>query len=408
MTTPITGAISLSDIRTELGLSGSISLGDTKVKNLLNQNTDLNSGHAAKYIGSSTTNVNLFSTMGSPGTATTYKAYIDSGVTIGGTSGSTALTVGQFPSGSSVIINNYGSIQGYGGSGGGYYSSGGAGGDAINANYANQSVTINNQSGATIYGGGGGGGSGGLGGSGGSGGAGGGGYYVNSGINFQYDPPYSGGGQYYICDFPVCCCGTNRAHSNWIWGGSYYLSTYNGVNTGEQECVDGHLFQVGTLQSGEFGSGYWSIGQYYNYNVYTSGGSGGSGGAGGNGGSGGQGQGYGQSNTSGSGGAGGSPGGGGSGGGTNAGAGGSGGYGGSGGTGGAGGTWGNAGSAGSTGNSGATGNTGASGNNGGGAGGSSGSGGGAGASGGAAGRYLVKGSNSVTLNNSGTVLGGLA
>jgi len=405
MTTPITGAISLADIRTELGLSGAISLGDTKVKNLLNQNTDLNSGHAAKYIGSSTTNVNLFSTMGSPGTATTYKAYIDSGVTIGGTSGSTALTVGQFPSGSSVIINNYGSIQGYGGSGGGYYSSGGAGGDAINANYANQSVTINNQSGATIYGGGGGGGSGGLGGSGGSGGAGGGGYYVQGAWNYQYD-----GSNYYVQNQSICYCGSRCDYVVGVWGFVLVLYEHTWYTTGQI------WYQPGTTYPGYYIVGStvcntdytFSIGKYYEYNVYTSGGSGGPGGAGGAGGAGGQGQGYGQSNTSGSGGAGGSPGGGGSGGGTNAGAGGSGGYGGSGGTGGAGGTWGNAGSAGSTGNSGATGNTGASGNNGGGAGGSAGSGGGAGASGGAAGRYLVKGSNSVTLNNSGTVLGGLA
>jgi len=407
MTTPITGAISLADIRTELGLSGAISLGDTKVKNLLNQNTDLNSGHAAKYIGSSTTNVNLFSTMGSPGTATTYKAYIDSGVTIGGTSGSTALTVGQFPSGSSVIINNYGSIQGSGG------AAGSAGGDAINANYANQSVTINNQSGATIYGGGGGGGSGGLGGSGGSGGAGGGGYYVA--VRYTYVNTCCSS-TLWVDIYNFCCC----------YGGFYYASVGIICNNTVFSVFTSYDYPNGRPTFGPAGTfapspyaGYYRGSLYtsYNphlysigtgYNVYTSGGSGGSGGAGGNGGSGGQGQGYGQSNTGGAGGSGGSPGGGGSGGGTNAGAGGSGGYGGSGGTGGAGGTWGNAGSAGSTGNSGATGNTGASGNNGGGAGGSAGSGGGAGASGGAAGRYLVKGSNSVTLNNSGTVLGGLA
>ena len=66
-----------------------------------------------------------------------------------------------------IVINNYGAIQAYGG------AAASAGGDAINANYGSQTVTINNQSGATIYGGGGGGGSGGSGGSGGAGGAGG-------------------------------------------------------------------------------------------------------------------------------------------------------------------------------------------------------------------------------------------
>ena len=123
---------------------------------------------------------------------------------------------------------------------------------------------------------------------------------------------------------------------------------------------------------------------------------GGAGGAGGSGGAGGVGQGYGQTNTGGSSGGAGAAG---AAGGTNAGAGGSGG---NGGVGGGGGAWGSPGAGGATGD---TGGTGASGNNGAGAAGATGSGG---VSAGSAGRYLVKGSNSVTLTNYGSLAGGLA
>jgi hypothetical protein len=387
--TPITGAISFADINTALGRSSttSFSLGDTLVRQLTNQLSgaiDMNNSHASNYIGSTTTNVNLLTSFGSPATVTSYKALIPLGVTVGATTGNTALTVGQFATGSTITINNYGAIQAYGG------AASSTGGDAINANYPNQTVTINNQTGAIIYGGGGGGG---TGGSGGTGGVGGGGYYTTSGINYQYITSYPG---YWVHTY-LCCFGgcTYRLGTDWIWNGDVQNFNYGGVAQGYTATGgDGNTYIVGTLQyncnNQCFG---WQIGQYYNYNVYTSGGSGGSGGAGGLGG---VGQGYGQANTTG---ASGSVGGAGAAGGTNAGSGGSGG---TGGTGGAGGTWGVAGSAGSTG---ATGNTGAAGNNGSGASGTTGT---AGSGGGTAGRYLVKGANSVTINNSGTVLGGLA
>lgn len=384
--TPITGQISFSDINTALGRASntSFSLGDTLVRQLTNQlsgSINMNNAHASAYIGSTTTNVNLLSTFGSPSTVTSYKALIPSGVTVGATSGNTALTVGQFASGSSIVINNYGAIQAYGG------GSSSSGGDAINANYPNQTVTINNQTGATIYGGGGGGGRGGNGGSGGSGGQG---YYVNITYSFYF-----------------CRCSCNPYGTATLWGDVYGSSccgtTYNSfvyINGTLEFCV-GSLtgyassphngYYRGTLHQVLVNPTFYSVGTASN--VYTSGGSGGAGGAGG---SGGLGQGYGQTNTAGSAGSAGASG---SAGGTNAGAGGSGG---TGGSGGAGGTWG---VTGTSGNAGATGNTGASGNYTGGSAGSAGSGGSAG---GSAGRYLVKGSNSVTLNNSGTVLGGLA
>jgi hypothetical protein len=397
MATPITGAISFSNLNTTLGLSSSapISLGDTNVRRLTNQISGaitMNNAHASAAINATTTNVNVYSGLfSSSGSVTNYKVYIPPAITVGATSGNTALTIGQFATGSSIVVNNFGAIQAYGG------AASSAGGDAINANYPNQTVTINNQSGATIYGGGGGGG---IGGSGGTGGAGGGGYYAAfSGWNYQFSvfsPIYNICGSYVS---PSCCY--SYANANFIWNNtSVYEYSPNGscapyLYVGQQVTGnDGYLYIVGT-RTGGGGSVVWCgyIGQGYYYNVYTSGGAGGGGGSGG---SGGVGQGYGQTNTGGGGGTGGAAG---AAGGANAGGGG---YGGIGGTGGAGGTFGNAGASGGTGTSGASGGNG---NNGGGAGGSA---GGAGGGGGSAGRYLVKGANSVTINNSGTVLGGLA
>lgn len=84
---------------------------------------------------------------------------------LGATSvGNTALTIGRFPTGSIIIINNQGKILGAGG-----VPNGGKGGNAIDANVSGQTVTINNQAGAVIYAGGGAGGQGGKGGAGGTG-----------------------------------------------------------------------------------------------------------------------------------------------------------------------------------------------------------------------------------------------
>lgn len=364
MALPTSGNITLAQVNTELGNSSSaaISLNNTNVRNLANKPsgaismTDLY-GATWVVISANTTNYNLFTSLGSPSTARRVIVTINAGVTVGATAGNTAFTVGQFPSGSTIQINNNGSIQGYGGTAG-TSTTGGSGGDALNANYPNQTVVINNNAGATIYGGGGGGGKGGTGGTGGTGGQG---YYTST--------VQLGGSQ-------NCTSSANQSCVNTYGGGAYC--------SGSNSCKGGYY--CGCNYSG-------APCCFRNNTYYTSGGAGGGGGAGGNGG---QGQGYGQSNTNGSTGAGGSAG---AAGGTNAGAGGTGG---TGGTGGNGGTWGNAGGSGATGN---TGSTGASGNY---TGGSAGSAGAGGYSGGSAGRYLVKGSNSVTLNNSGTVAGGLA
>lgn len=378
MATPITGAISLSNIRSELGLSGALNFGNVNVRQMLNQTSGavaISSGRACASINSSTTNVNVFSGLfGSPGTSTTYKVYIRYGIDVGASYGNTALVVGQFASGSSIQINNYGGIAGYGGPGGSYYNPGSSGGDAIYASYPSQTVTINNFTGALIYGGGGGGGAGGRGGDGGAGGGG-----VYTAYNYQYTYPAN---NYRWTWHP----GSNT--STGYWAGSTVFNVAGEI-TSYGPYVRGSL--QFTWTDGKTTFYEYQIGQAYS--VYTSGGSGGAGGIGG---SGGRGQGYDGGNAGGSAGNAGTGGGAG---GTNAGSGGSGGTGGNGGTGG---TYGLAGNSGGNGTSGASG---ASGNNGSGA---SGSGGAAGASGGAAGRYLVKGGNSVTLNNSGTVLGGLA
>jgi len=376
MALPTSGSISASQINTELGRSSSqqFSWNDATYQKLVMETGPIKLGSALScaYVRSAA-NMDLYSTIGSPPSVTTYRILFDSDVTIGGTYGNNALNVGQFPAGSTVYINNYGNILGYGGAGGGWYSGGGQGGTAINAAYDSETVIINNY--GLIYGGGGGGGSGGIGGAGGAGGTG---YYVAG--QEVYDP----GNGYYV--HQSLDKGGGQVGYNMYWAGTdvtgnggYYQGGYQGA-------------EYATGKYGGWTSGNnWNIGQYYN--VYTGGGGGGGGGAGGGGG-----RGYGYDGAN-SGGAGGNPGAGGGGGDTNAGTGGSGGYGGTGGTGGG---WG---ANGNTGDTGATGNPGGNGNWSGGGGGSA---GGGGAGGGGAGLYLYKAGRNVTLNNYGGLAGGLA
>ena len=312
------------------------------------------------------------------------RVIINSGVTVGATSGNDAFHIPSGMAGTLVIDNN-GNIHGHGGAGSSS-GSGGSGGDAMQCDQST-GVTVNNN--GQIYAGGGGGGKGGTGGSGGTGGQGG------SGGNGSLSRIYTGPGRY--SDYNGTLYNTN---SCWFYAASHTYAVWGGYTN---QCYDS-------------GCDYY----YWCYeNVYTNGGSGGSGGGGGNGGAGGaggNGQGHNQAQGNGSAGASGSGGSAGSAGanpGNNAGQGGTGGTGGTGGqggTGGNGGTWGNSGGSGSTGNSGAGGNTGASGNNGnqsngsGGSGGSSGSGGSGGSSGGSAG-YYIRNRSYVTLNQNGSVAG---
>jgi len=84
---------------------------------------------------------------------------INAPVTISAAGYGAALTVGTFNSGDTIRINNAGTIQGYGGKGGGEYGSvgnyfyksdGGAGGNAIDLTGTNASVTIVNTTAVTI------------------------------------------------------------------------------------------------------------------------------------------------------------------------------------------------------------------------------------------------------------------
>ena len=327
---------------------------------------------------SDATNQNYATVFGSNWTSSVPKRIVvNAGVTIGATSGNSAMNI---PSGmgGTLIIDNNGDIHGHGGA-----ANGGTGGNAIHC--VSTAVTVNNKSGGTIKSGGGGGGAGGAGGTGGNGGAGGSG----------------GAGQYTSFRGQAGCSGGYGSHSYYWSLCVNHFGISSGYRTGNWACAFTYCCDVMTTNCYEY--------------VATSGGGGGaggtSGGAGGAGGAGGVGQGYGQSagsGSSGSAGASGGAGASGSGGGTNAGTGGTGGSKGTGGTGGAGGTGGNfgaAGAAGSTGAAGANGNAGAAGANGNssnGSSGSSGSGGGSGSggsSGGAAGYYIYNRA-SITLNSS--------
>lgn len=340
MALPSSGPLTLANIQTEFGGSNPIGLneyyaggayvtagtsgtygavpssGAISIRNFYGT-----SSATVLTVNSTITNYNIFTSAGSPTTAVNVILNITSSGVIGGV-GTTALLVGQFPTGSTITINNSGIIRGFGGAAG-ISTNGGNAGDAINANYANQTVVINNLAGAFIQGGGGGGG---------TGGTGGGGQFTTQ---YGLGPSAVGAGSYGGCDAP--CTNT--------YGQGYCESGQCGV----QNTDDGQYFTCNSC----LGSS----------TTNTNGGTGGNGG---------QGQGFSQSNTNGSGGAAG---------GSNAG---------TGGTGGNGAVYGS---------NGTTGATGANGNR------TSGS---AGSSGGSAGRYLVKGANSVTLNNSGTVAGGLA
>lgn len=231
---------------------------------------------------------------GTPSVGVVVNVTLASGSVFGSRNTTAAFTVGQFPSGSVITIDNYGSIQGKGGS-----PNGGSGGDALNGAFGSQTVVFNNY--GSVYAGGG------AGGKGGTGGTGGNGYYQST--------TYYGQG--------FCRSGANLGCSD-KYPGSSCQST-------QQACTYFDPFAQPGFQCDNCGI----VNTYYT-----------SGGAGGGGGNGGQGQGYGQGRTNGSGGAAGSAGG------QNAG------RGGTGGTGGNGGGWGAGGGTGNTGGTGANGNNG--------------------------------------------------
>jgi len=191
MALPASGAISLSDFNTELGITAgtAISMSDADVRALL----DLASGAEASFSGyygassivdialtiaANTNNYNIFSSKG--GTYSAGKSNItltiNSGVTVGSTStGTYALETGTgWATGDTITIVNNGTVKGRGGDGGAgstvnannnsnigpdSYPNGGngnAGGNAFRAQFV---TTFTNN--GSVYGGGGGGGGGG-------------------------------------------------------------------------------------------------------------------------------------------------------------------------------------------------------------------------------------------------------
>lgn len=118
-------------------------------------------------LSANVTDYNLYNAFvgayGTPSAAVTVNVVVSTGVVVGATNASNAaFDVGQFPTGSVIGIVNNGVIMGAGGLGGAGATSniyaptvGQNGGDAINAAYLNQTVSITNNS--NIWGGGGGG-----------------------------------------------------------------------------------------------------------------------------------------------------------------------------------------------------------------------------------------------------------
>lgn len=248
-------------------------------------------------------NVNLFdqfaARFGNPGgLAVTVVIKLNPGAVIGG-SGQNALTIGQFPSGSVLTIDNYASIQGFGG------GASATGGSAVNGEFGGQIMTLNNH--GQMFAGGGGGGYAGTGGQG-------------------------GPGQYQGADVPgpnekSACDDTCDSSCVRKWGAGYFCPAAN--CSVESFCTFRNIPDA-------FCERCYKRGPI----VSTTGGPGGGGGGGG------VGQGYNQARAAGASGAGGQPGG------QNAGTGGQ------GGTGGTGGDWGQAGATGETGRVGGNGNVG--------------------------------------------------
>lgn len=182
-----TGQVFLSHLVAEFGSDGTPTLrdfvrGGPLVPNGPSQNANISTSPAAlllsqfrgavdEFVINITTNrenLNLKTlfdgTFGAPSAAVMVRCVIASGVVIGGTaSNGYALTIGQFPTGSQITVDNNGSIVGAAGAAG-TSGVGGLAGHGINATFPNQAMIINNV--GAIRGGGGGGGNGGTGGGG--------------------------------------------------------------------------------------------------------------------------------------------------------------------------------------------------------------------------------------------------
>ncbi len=290
MATPLTGPISMSQIRAEAGLTGPISFSNIHVKrmamDLLGSNSDLsrpvkmsNARGTQYFPPGDKSNIWLSGWYGSL-VAATYKLVIAPGARVLGHPGNNALTVGQFPSGSVINIVNFGQILGHGGSigqgaTGGY---GQPGGSCINADFSNQYTNLFNKPGGQVLGGGGGGGKGGVGGTGGRGGSG---YYIATGQEGPYRSGQDTGVFRYV---------NGVTYWKWHQGGNntqnFFSTAGDGVN---QVNVGGDRYYRHVASGGlEIGvGGYfqsYEIYRQWDYQVWSGGGWGGGGGGGGDGG----------------------------------------------------------------------------------------------------------------------------
>lgn len=167
MTLPTSGALSLSQVNTELGLAANtaISLNQANVRSLagvasgaISMSNLYGKANEIRYINTANrTGASIFELMGSPTQPGTY--VFENQATISAGTGSYALRTGVFPAGSTLHIVNKGMIQGRGGAGGNATSSGAtvgsAGGVALHVDYP---CTTDNSAGYIFGGGGGGGG----------------------------------------------------------------------------------------------------------------------------------------------------------------------------------------------------------------------------------------------------------
>lgn len=387
---PLTGTVSLAALRAEFGLGTApvpSFLGLASVRRAANipagtvKISDLRGAHVVK---AGTTVLNLFAAMGNPAAVSTrYRVVVEPGATIGSANPlSYSADTGQFPAGSTLTIDLYGSVDGAGGL---FGVQGGRGGGSIYAQYPNQTVNVNVKPGGALRPGGGAGGQGGQGGAGGQGGIG----LVTEGPVYQttaprYEVAYSVEGAQYSFYWAGTLIGITDTGQTSLASGSttYYADSFQG-NTGVDNSSKG---------------GANTIVNHFAIRRTTPGGpNGGAGGAGGGGGGGGRGQGF---DGVAAGGAGGAPGAGG--GGSNGNGSGVGGAGGAGGPGGAGGGFGADGAAGGASSGGNPGGAGS------GGGGFAAAGPNAGLPGGPRGYYVFKGTATVNVNNQGgTILGAL-
>lgn len=173
---------------------------------------------------------------------------ISSGVTLGGTSGTAALTI-ESDLGGSLLIINAGTITGTGGAAG----SSGAGGNGGNAilNSGGTIVSVTNS--GTISGGGGGGGQGGTGGNG----------TTTTSVDSGF--VYVSGSRYWV----------TGSSSNPVWDGSVV-----GYNKSSPYTTGGFTYTIGSYVTGGENYDVYRIKRTGNVTSSTSGGAGGAGGAG--------------------------------------------------------------------------------------------------------------------------------